>query len=150
MMKFDTLKEKLGKLFFATKLSVLATDHDGSPYTSLVAFAASEDLREILFATSRDTRKYKYLQDNSRVALLVDNRSNLVEDFRDAMAVTILGSATELTGAERDHSLRIYSEKLPDLAEFVYSPSCALFRVTVYSYSLVEEFEKVSEYRFDP
>jgi len=149
MVKFDILKEKLGKLFFATKLSVLATDHDGSPYTSLVAFAASDDLREILFATSRDTRKYRYLQDNSRVALLVDNRSNLVEDFRDAMAVTILGRATELTGAERDHSLSIYSEKLPDLAEFVSSLSCALFRVKVSSYSLVEEFEKVSEYRFD-
>jgi nitroimidazol reductase NimA-like FMN-containing flavoprotein (pyridoxamine 5'-phosphate oxidase superfamily) len=148
-MGFDPLLKKLRKLFTVTQLAVLATEHGGCPYTSLVAFAASDDLGEILFATSRDTRKYRYLQNNGRVALLADNRSNAVDDFRDAMAVTILGSATELTGPERDHSLRLYSEKLPHLAEFVHSPSCALFRVAVSSYSLVEEFEKVSEYRFD-
>lgn len=149
MKQCDQFLEKLGKLFSVTQLAVLATDYDGSPYTSLIAFIASENLREIIFATSSDTKKYKYLKGNPRIALLADNRSNAVDDFSDAMAVTILGNATELAGAERDHSLRIYSEKLPDLAEFVHSPSCALFRVTVSSYSLVEEFEKVSEYRFD-
>ncbi len=110
----------------------------------------SDDLRGILFATSRDTRKYRYLQENSRVALLLDNRANDVEDFREAMAVTVLGSAAEVVAADRGQYLSLYAEKLPGLADFVASPSSALFRVTVSSYSLVEEFEKVSEYRFNP
>lgn len=149
MVHSDPILEKIGKLFSVTPLAVLATDHGGAPYTSLVAFIASENLREILFATSRDTRKYRYLQENKRVALLVDNRSNAAADFRDAIAVTILGCATELAGAERDNSLSLYVEQIPQLAEFVHSPSTALFRVAVSSYSLVEEFEKVSEFRFD-
>ena len=149
MMNFDPLREKLRKLFSVTQLAVLATEHDGRPYASLVAFAASEDLREIYFATSRETRKYRYLQKNKQVALLVDNRSNGVEDFRDAMAATVLGMATELQDAERESALAFYSANLPDLTEFVSSPTCALFRTTVSSYSLVEEFEKISEYRFD-
>ena len=82
MMNFDPLREKLRKLFSVVQLAVLATEHDGSPYASLVAFAASDDLREIYFATDRETRKYSYLQENKQVALLVDNRSNGVEDFR--------------------------------------------------------------------
>jgi len=141
--------EKLRHLFTETRLGVLATDHDSSPYASLVAFVAADDLREILFATSRETRKYRYLQENGRVALLVDNRANAVEDFRGAMAVTILGMAREMLGEEREQLLSRYVEKLPDLAAFVQSPTCALFRVTVSRYSLVEEFNKVSEYCLD-
>jgi heme iron utilization protein len=149
MKHSDPILEKIGKLFSVTSLAVLATDHGGTPYTSLVAFISSENLREILFATSRDTRKYRYLQENKQVALLVDNRSNAAADFRDAVALTIQGRATELASEERDNSLALYIEMLPQLAEFVRFPSTALFRVAVSSYSLVEEFEKVSEFRFD-
>ena len=149
MNKFDLLKEKIRNLFAVTRLAVLATDHDGSPYTSLVAFAASGDLREIYFATKKETRKYHYLKTNCRVAFLVDNRSIIVGDFRKGIAVTILGMATELHDAERESALASYVANLPDLTEFVSSPDCALFRATVSSYSLVEEFEKISEYRFD-
>jgi nitroimidazol reductase NimA-like FMN-containing flavoprotein (pyridoxamine 5'-phosphate oxidase superfamily) len=149
MNKFELLMEKIRNLFAVTRLAVLATDHDGSPYTSLVAFATSDDLREIYFATSRETRKYHYLKANCRVAFLVDNRSKTGGDFREGIAVTILGMATELQDAEREPALASYIANLPDLAEFVSSPTCALFRASVSSYSLVEEFERVSEYRFD-
>jgi len=149
MNKFNPLMEKIRNLFAVTRLAVLATDHDGSPYTSLVAFAASDDVREIYFATSKETRKYHYLKANCRVAFLVDNRSKTAVDFREGIAVTILGTATELHNAERESALASYVTNLPDLAEFVSSPTCALFRATVSSYSLVEEFEKISEHRFD-
>ncbi|RQW83889.1 MAG: pyridoxamine 5'-phosphate oxidase family protein [Geobacter sp.] len=149
MMNFDPLREKLRKLFSVVQLAVLATEHDGSPYASLVAFAASDDLREIYFATDRETRKYRYLQENGRVAFLVDNRSKTGGDFQEGIAVTVLGMATELQDAERESALAAYIANLPGLAEFVSSPSCALFRVTVSSYSLVEEFKKISEFRFD-
>lgn len=149
MNKFDLLMEKIRNLFAGTRLAVLATDHDGSPHTSLVAFAASDDLRELFFATSKETRKYQYLKANCRVAFLVDNRSKTDGDFREGIAVTILGMATELQDAERESALASYVANLPDLAEFVSSPSCALFRATVSSYSLVEEFEKISEFCFD-
>lgn len=149
MNKFNPLMEKIRNLFAVTRLAVLATDDDGSPYTSLVAFAASDDLREIYFATSKETRKYHYLKANCRVAFLVDNRSETGGDFREGIAVTILGMATELRNAERESALASYVANLPDLADFVSSPTCALFRATVSSYSLVEEFEKISEHRFD-
>jgi hypothetical protein len=51
---------------------------DAQPYASLMAFAATDDLKRLLFATERNTRKYANLVSNPRAALLVDNRSNQV------------------------------------------------------------------------
>jgi nitroimidazol reductase NimA-like FMN-containing flavoprotein (pyridoxamine 5'-phosphate oxidase superfamily) len=139
---------KLKKLLNSTQLAVLATEHSGEPYASLVAFAVTEDLREILFATSMATRKFSYLKGNNSIALLVDNRSNSIEDFQNAIAVTILGTASVLEKDERQRYLKLYLDKLPHLSGFVESPTCALILVKVSSYYLVEHFQKVIEFHF--
>src|SRR5512133_3774274 len=80
---------------------VLAT-HDGSaPYTSLMAFAASEDLARLFFVTARATRKFSNMAANSRVSVLIDNRTNRSADFQSALAVTALGDAKELQEEDR-------------------------------------------------
>ena len=126
MPKADNVMKKLKNLMGSTQLAVLATDHSGEPYASLVAFAFSENLREILFATSKATRKFSYLKDNNRVSLLVDNRSNSIEDFQNAMAVTVLGTASLIEEDERHNYLKLYLDRLPHLSEFVASPANAL------------------------
>ena len=142
------VRSQLQELFANQCLAVLATDHNGQPYASLVAFAASADLRELFFATTRDTRKFANLQANSRVSLLIDNRANQVTDFSAAVAVTVLGSSAELTGPERRAGTALYLAKHPHLAEFVAAPSCALIRVRVQSFFLVSRFQNVVEYHF--
>jgi general stress protein 26 len=62
-------------------LGVPGTRYDEAPHQSLVAFIASEDLREIYFASSSQTRKAEALRKDARVAWLVDNRKNLAIDF---------------------------------------------------------------------
>jgi nitroimidazol reductase NimA-like FMN-containing flavoprotein (pyridoxamine 5'-phosphate oxidase superfamily) len=141
---------QLRGLFASQPLAVLSTDGNGHPYASLVAFAVSDDLRRLFFATSRDTRKFANLQSNSQVALLVDNRSNSVADFTRAVAVTVLGSCRELSGTERSDAERLYLEKHPHLEEFVSSPGCALIHVTVRSFYLVSCFRNVTEHHFEP
>jgi hypothetical protein len=49
-------------LLAAQPLGVLATSMAGQPYTSLVAFVADADLRQVWFATERATRKYQLVQ----------------------------------------------------------------------------------------
>ncbi len=148
MSETDIFLEKLKKLLDSTQLAVLATEHSGEPYASLVAFAVTADLREILFATSMATRKFSYLKENKRIALLVDNRSNSIEDFKDAMAVTVLGTASVLEENDRKRYLKLYLGKLPHLSGFVESPTCALILVSVSSYYLVDHFQNVMEFHF--
>jgi hypothetical protein len=61
------------------------------------------------------------------------------------VAVTVLGEAEEVIGAERDGLLANYLAKHPHLESFATSPSCALLRVWVRSYYLVSRFQEVVE-----
>lgn len=137
----------LKALLDSQRFAVLATHSGGQPYASLMAFAATSDLRELIFATERDTRKYANLCSDARTAVLVDSRSNRSSDIQDAVAVTVIGRAKEAEGDERDHLLRIYLARHPNLESFATSPSCALVRVKVESYRVVSRFQEVQEVR---
>ncbi len=142
------LESEVRNLLASQKFAVLSTQEQDHPYLNLVAFAEASDLRTILFATSRATRKYGNLSSNAGVALLVDNRSNDAEDIREAMAVTIIGVALEVPDSERERFERVYLEKQPHMEEFLSSPSTALIKVDVESYLLVSRFENVSMLNF--
>lgn len=88
-------------MFRTQKLAVLSTDDKGQPYRSLVAFVGSEDLKGILFATARTTRKFANILNNQKVALLINNSVNQEVDFHDAIALTVTGWAEEVTGSEK-------------------------------------------------
>ena len=85
------LKQTIAKLFSTQKLAVLSSFGNEQPYASLVAFTVTDDLKHIIFATTRSTRKYANLSAESKVALLIDNRSNDEKDFSYAVAATALG-----------------------------------------------------------
>ena len=139
------LKRELKKLFKKQKLAVLATHKNGQPYSSLVAFAVTEDLKNIIFATSRSTRKYEHFSSDGRVALLIDNRTNKVADFHSAIAVTAVGTAMEPDENNRQQLAQQYLAKHPHLKDFVQSPTCALVQVSVKTYYVVRTFQNVME-----
>jgi nitroimidazol reductase NimA-like FMN-containing flavoprotein (pyridoxamine 5'-phosphate oxidase superfamily) len=144
---FDTelIKQRLHDLLTSQKLAVLSTTNKGQSYASLVAFVATEDMKELLFATARTTRKFANLADNSHVAMLIDSRSNQEADFHEAIAATATGTAEEITDPEQEALLALYLDKHPHLVDFVNAPSCALIRVRVTCYYLVSRFQNVVE-----
>lgn len=143
-------KRDLKKLLQTQPLAVLATQDLGQPYASLVAFVSSDDLKSLYFATTRSTRKYANMSGDSRVALLVDNRSNKASDFRWAMAATATGKAKEVTSRRRKSALDLYLAKHPHLREFVHSPTCALCEIKVQTFFLVTRFQNVVEVHVRP
>ena len=149
-MNESELKSRLKKLFREQRLAVLSTHDQGQPYSSLVAFSASGDLKRLHFATSRTTRKYGNLQKDERVSLLVDNRSNETSDFREAMAVTITGRARDLGSCKTTDMPDDYLIKHPYLEEFVSAPTCALVEVEVEIYYAVHHFQNVLKLHMKP
>lgn len=147
MKEKHQIKPILSELFTSQKLAVLGTHQEGQPYGSLVAFAATPDLKNLVFATTRATRKFANLQSDPRVSMLLDNRSNRVADFRKAVAATALGRAREVRGKERARLSKMYLAKHPHLKEFVGSPSCALVKMRVEVYYVVWRFQNVFEWR---
>jgi len=146
----NKIKRDLKKLLQSQPLAVLATQNRGQPYASLIAFASSDDLKSLYFATTRSTRKYANLSSDSRVAVLVDNRSNKASDFRWAMAATATGKAKEVNARKRKKALELHLDKHPHLREFVHSPTCALCEIRVQTFFVVTRFQHVVEVHVRP
>jgi nitroimidazol reductase NimA-like FMN-containing flavoprotein (pyridoxamine 5'-phosphate oxidase superfamily) len=140
----DHAKSRLSELFGAQRFGVLSTCGQGQPYANLVAYAATPDLKEILFITPRETRKYLNLQEIPRAALLVDNRANAVTDFDQAVAVTAVGDVAEVPEAVRQERLGQYLRTHPNLEQFARNPGSALLTLQVQWYTLVTQFQRVT------
>lgn len=143
MDNIPALKQTIRELFEAQKLAVLSSFDNEQPYANLIAFAATDDLKHMIFATTRSTRKYANLSAISNVALLIDNRSNEEKDFSYAVAATALGRAEEVRDPRKTSFLELYLRKHPYLINFVSSPSCALMTVSVEKYIVVNRFQNV-------
>lgn len=140
----------LTELFASQKLAILATVREQQPFTNLVAFAATNDLKHLVFATPRATRKFVNLSKNPKIAMTIDNRQNVTADFSDAAAVMAIGKAVEATGPEKEPLLQLYLAKHPELEAFVSAPSCALIDVRVAKYDIVRRFQNVVELPMSP
>lgn len=137
----------LNELLQQQKLGVLATTAADTPHTSIVAFACSIDQKNVYFGTPIATLKFRNIEQNARVVLLIDNRQNLAEDFSEAAAVSCVGKAAILKEQQREEACTLLSLKHPELKHFFTAPTCALISISVEKYSLVVRFQEVIEFR---
>lgn len=141
----EKILEKLRNFFDSQFFAALVTQNGNAPYLSLVAFASSQDLTHLLFSTTKNTRKYSNLLANPEVSLLIDNRKNSIEDFKDAMAVTALGRIEPLEGSEQAVMEKVYLAKHPYLIDFLRSPTTAFLKIRIEKYIIVTRFQHVVE-----
>lgn len=139
-MDNEHLKKEIKNLCETQRFAVLATiDHD-QPLTSLVAFATTEDLQQIFFATDKNTKKYTNIQANEHVSLLIDNRENYPSDINNAVTVTAIGRATLLQKKD-NKSLSLFLAKHPNLQGFIADPNTVVLRVHIKEYHYVRQFQ---------
>jgi len=137
------LRQRLRGLMETQRLAVVATIGKGAPYTSLVAFASTTDLKKLVFATLRSTSKYKNLKKDPQVSVLVDDRGNSPSDIVSAVTVSAIGKAFEPKSGRKGLE-RLFLDKHPYLADFVASPDCALICVRPEKYLFVSRFQDVA------
>jgi len=124
---------------------VLATNDKGQPYTSLVSFAITPDLKTIIIATPQDTQKFKNIISTGKVAILIDSRTGARKNLMTIEAITVIGRARHVPkGKRRDSLAAIFLEKHPDLEEFVQSDNTALIAVKATRCIHVGRFQTIS------
>jgi hypothetical protein len=143
------IKKFLKDLFKNQLFASLATQQLARPFSNLIAFAVTADLKEILFVTRRETHKYANLLSNNNVSVLIDNRTNNDADLRNAIAVTAVGIAEEVKGSRRENLLLLYLAKHHNLEKFAHSTDSALFRIRVKKYFIVRNFQDVIELKIE-
>jgi uncharacterized pyridoxamine 5'-phosphate oxidase family protein len=127
--------------------AVLATESDGQPYTSMIAYALSPDKKGVIFVTPKETQKYKNILKNNRVSLLIDTRSNTEKDYMGAESLTILGSAIPVRKGEKWLELAgVLTRKHPNLNEIIHSPETKLIYVRIIRCIHVTRFQTVSNW----
>lgn len=142
----ETLLNQIKALLQAQLFGVLATQGQEYPYCSLVGYVVSEDAKSIYFPTIRETQKFRNICASPRVSLLVNNQTNQANDLLEAQALTVLGTAAEVTPESREEALARYLKKHPSLKEFVSTPNCAMVKIQVAKYISVTDFQQVVEY----
>jgi nitroimidazol reductase NimA-like FMN-containing flavoprotein (pyridoxamine 5'-phosphate oxidase superfamily) len=142
-----TIEESIRDLCQEEDFAVLATQGNNQPYTSLVGFVTTADLKYVAFATPKQTRKYFLLESNKRVAFMVDNRDRQLGSINDISAVTITGNAKFLKEKEEsEHWCKLLIDKHPYLDDFVKSSATALVVVEVDRCFYVRKFQEVTEW----
>ena len=133
---------KIKQLLEKQNLAVLATQGDNYPYNTLVAYAFSEDLHIIIFATMKHTRKYNNLAKHASVSLLIDSRTNKTEDFKEAVALTVLGKTKPSNQPQYRH---MFLHRFPHLKDFLDDPQTTIIVVEIDKYIYVQRFQEVLE-----
>lgn len=141
------VRNRIESVLSSQKIAVLGTSKNGEPYSCLIAFTITDDLKEMVFATMRQRLKYANIIANPRVTLIVDNRDAKASDFNDTTSITMVGTAQDVQGDGRDKYATLLLKRHPSLTDFVNSSDCAVIRVEIDKIYIVSEFESVVRIR---
>lgn len=110
--------------FIKTKIhAVVSTVNEhGQPQAALVGFGETDDF-QIIMGTSKNSRKYRNLQKNSKVGMVI----GWDEEY---ITVQIDGTARELEKAEWDKYLETYHAKVPSAIHYSKKPDQTYFLIT--------------------
>lgn len=126
---------------------VLATNAKNESYTSLISFVINEAATFLAFSTPIDTRKYKMIENDENISLLIDNRSANLDDINNIVAITIIGKARILKEKEeRRKWSEILIAKHNYLDDFICADTSAIILVEISKYHYVSSFQEVVEW----
>jgi hypothetical protein len=139
------VSERLGRLARKRRFAALATLSADGPHLSLVAFAIVPDLGALVFATPRNTGKFRNIVSDGRVSILLDGSGMGSKSVMGTEAISLDGRARVVRrGKRRDALAELLLAVHPELAEFLAAPSTALIVVEVSRSEHVEDFQRVS------
>lgn len=142
-----TVEEGIKHLCTEELFGVLATEGKDQPYTSLISFAVTDDMKYIAFSTPVATRKYNFIKEHEKVSLLVDNRSEGFKNLNKISAVTAIGKARAVESEERHIWEELIISKHPNLEQFIKSKTTSTIVIEISSYIYVRRFQEVFQWK---
>jgi nitroimidazol reductase NimA-like FMN-containing flavoprotein (pyridoxamine 5'-phosphate oxidase superfamily) len=149
MTSLFVIKTYIEDIFKTSRFAVLATEGDGQPHASLIAVTPMEGYRKLIFATYRNTRKYKNLAHNGKVAVLVESVDIKKSGMQESFVLTAFGHVEEIETAENKMVFEAHLERHPELLSFMQSEDCSLIRIKVDRYQVVRGIDDVEWWTVD-
>jgi len=139
----NTIKEYIEDVIQSSRFAVLATEGNGQPHASLVAITPSGNIRKLIFATYRNTLKYRNLANNNRVAVLIESAHLNLKGGNESSFLTIIGYAEEINTAENEVACLAHLKRHPEMESFINSSDCVFFLVIAQSYQVVNGVDDI-------
>jgi len=144
IMQKEQLILEIRDLLEEERFAALSTYGKEGPDTSLISFAASEDLMRIIFATPKETGKYFNIEKNGAVSMLIDDRCSHPDNINAIRTLSITGTARIISNEEEKSKWGdVLVRKHPMLEKFVAAESTALILAEVKKYLFVTRFQEV-------
>ncbi len=142
MSKLIETKAYIEKILKSSRFAVLATEGDGQPHASFIAITPMDNYRALIFATYRNTQKYRNLKRNGKVALLVES-GNINIEQQDSFVLTAFGHVEEIRTEDLKAVFNTHLEWHPDLLSFMQTEDCTLVMIKVDTYQVVRGIDDV-------
>ena len=132
--------ETMKRLVRERDICVLATVSEDKPHCSLMAYASDAEGREIYMVTKRNTKKYRNLEKNPSVSLLIDTREGHTGSSRqETLALTVDGLCGPITDEVKGTSVKaMLLGRHPHLKVFLDQPGAVLLRIQITSFLLLD------------
>lgn len=122
---------------------ILATIDETGPCQHVMAYAYSEDLFTIYFATYMDTRKFRNMLSNPKVSIMWDNRKGAIQDHVDEYSLNAIGIAELLEGQAQDKPRAAILSRNSTLEKLLSQENCRFFSVVLDEYTLTRGYDHV-------
>ena len=132
--------EKIKELVRKKDSCVMATVSGTDPYCSLMAYVTDNSCREIYMVTQKTTNKYRNLEENPSVSLLIDTRDEHAGALRPkAKAVTVSGVFQKVADEGKKSLIRArLLERHPHLDVFLEDRDAEILCIKVHSFLLLD------------
>ncbi|MBN1789635.1 MAG: pyridoxamine 5'-phosphate oxidase family protein [Bacteroidales bacterium] len=138
------LPEFLDIALQTSRFGVLATEGKGQPHISLIAITPVKEFSQLVFATYRNTRKFRNLIINGKVAVLLSGGDSDIPGLQNGSVVTAFGNAEEIGITTYHAAMQAHLNRHPELMTFLGSPDCVHFLIHVEKYQIVQGIEQVT------
>lgn len=138
-----SISDYISNVLQSCRLAVLATEGNGQPHASLIAITPFSGLRELIFATYRNTRKFENLLINGRVAVLIQAEDADSSLKQSAIALTAYGNAQEVEKSDYQEFMQAHLAKHPDQANFLSTEDLVIMRIKIDKYQVVRSIDDV-------
>jgi general stress protein 26 len=129
--------EKMKDFVRKKNVCVLSTVSGNKPYCSLMAYITAATCEEIYMLTHKNTTKFKNLQRNPFVSLLIDSRET--QPRSNAQALTIDGVFIPLLDENKKQKIQgNMLESFPHMKDFIHHPEAELIRIKINSFLLLD------------
>ncbi|MFO7727420.1 MAG: pyridoxamine 5'-phosphate oxidase family protein [Desulfonatronovibrio sp.] len=129
-----TIKE----IIRANDLAVLATSAENTPYCSLMAYVSGDGGLKIYMLTRKDSRKFRNINANPQVCLMVDTRADKQGDRQSIKALTISGTCFPAHSSEQDPLLDLLIRTHPQLKTLAEYSDAVVMQVAAESFLLLD------------